>query len=90
MAPDSRMMFYANLHSPNIECGNQLVKYDSLLAMRYDDLVSALKGSGINYFVWEAKAWKNAEYAFPQAVQAKDFRELKRWEEEQLILYRVL
>ena len=90
MSPDSRIMFYANLHSPVIECGNQLVRYDSLLALRYDDLVSALKGNRINYFVWEAKAWKNAGYAFPQAVQAKDFRELKRWEEEQLILYRVL
>lgn len=90
MSPDSRVMFYANLHSPVIECGNQLVRYDSLLAMTYDDLVSALKGNRINYFVWEAKAWKNAGYAFPQAVQAKDFRELKRWEEEQLILYRVL
>ena len=90
MSPDSRIMFYANLHSPDIACGNQLMKYDGLLAMRYDDLVSALKGSRINYFVWEAKAWKNAGYAFPQAVQAKDFRELKRWEEEQLILYRVL
>jgi 4-amino-4-deoxy-L-arabinose transferase-like glycosyltransferase len=90
MSPDSRVMFYANLHSPVIECGNQLVRYDSLLAMKYDDLVSALRGKRIKYFVWEAKAWKNAGYAFPQAVQAKDFRELKRWEEEQLILYRVL
>jgi 4-amino-4-deoxy-L-arabinose transferase-like glycosyltransferase len=90
MSPDSRIMFYANLHSPVIECGNQLMKYDRLLAMKYDDLVSALKGNRIDYFVWEAKAWKNAGYAFPQAVQAKDFRELKRWEDGQLILYRVL
>ena len=68
----------------------KLLKYNSLLSMRYDDLVSTLRGNRINYFVWEAKAWKNAGYAFPQAVQAKDFRELNRWEEEQLILYRVL
>ena len=90
IAPDSRIMFYANLNSPVIECGNQLVKYDNLIRMKYDDLISILKGNRVKYFLWEAKEWKNSGYDFPKAVQAKHLTEIKRWEEEQLILYRVL
>lgn len=90
IAPDSRIMFYANLNSPVIECGNQLVKYENLIQMKYDDLISILKGNRVKYFIWEAKEWQNSGYDFPKAVQAKHLMEIKRWEEKQLILYRVL
>jgi len=90
IAPDTRIMFYANLNSPVIECGNQLAKYENLIHMKYDDLISILRGNRVKYFLWEAKEWKNSGYDFPKAVQAKHLTEIKRWEEEQLILYRVL
>ncbi|MFA4917841.1 MAG: hypothetical protein WC581_01160 [Thermodesulfovibrionales bacterium] len=90
IAPDTRIMFYANLNSPVIECGNQLVKYENLIQMKYDDLISILRGNRVEYFLWEAKAWKNSGYDFPKAVQVKHLKEIKRWEEEHLILYRVL
>jgi hypothetical protein len=90
MSPDSRIMFYANLNSPIIECGNQLVKYENLIQMKYDDLISTLKGNRVKYFIWEAKEWKDSGYDFPKAVRANDFKEIKRWEKEQIILYRVL
>jgi hypothetical protein len=83
-------MFYANLNSPVIECGNQLVKYENLIRMKYYDLISTLKENRVKYFLWEAKEWKNSGYDFTKAVQTKHLREIKRWEEEQLILYRVL
>jgi 4-amino-4-deoxy-L-arabinose transferase-like glycosyltransferase len=90
MSPDSRIMFYANLNSPVIECGNQLVKYENLIQMKYDDLISTLKGNRVKYFIWEAKEWKDSGYDFPKATRANDFKEIKRWEKEQIILYRVL
>ena len=90
MAPDTRIMFYANLGSPVIECSNQLMKYEHLIQMNYEDLVLTLRKNKVKYFLWEAKEWKDAGYDFPKAVRAKDFREIKQWEEEHLILYRVL
>jgi hypothetical protein len=90
MSPDSRIMFYANLNSPVIECGNQLVKYENLIQMKYDDLISTLKGNRVKYFIWEAKEWKDSGHDFPKAARANDFKEIKRWEKEQIILYRVL
>jgi hypothetical protein len=90
MSPDSRIMFYANLNSPGIECSNQLVKYRDVIQMKYGDLVSTLRSNRFKYFVWEAKEWKDAAYDFPKAAGGKDFREIRRWEEERLILYRVL
>jgi len=90
MAPDTRIMFYANLTSPVIECSNQLMKYEDLVQMKYEDLVSTLRSDRIKYFIWEAKEWKNAGYDFPKAARAKDFSEIKQWKEEHLILYRVL
>ena len=36
-------MFYANLTSPVIECSNQLMKYEHLIQMKYEDLVSTLR-----------------------------------------------
>jgi 4-amino-4-deoxy-L-arabinose transferase-like glycosyltransferase len=90
MSPDSRIMFYANLNSPGIECGNQLIKYEYLVRMNYDDLVSTLRKNKVKYFFWESKEWKNEGYDFLKAARANDFKEIKRWEKEKIILYRVL
>jgi 4-amino-4-deoxy-L-arabinose transferase-like glycosyltransferase len=92
MAPDARIMFYANLNSPVIECGNQLMKYDALIKMNYQDMAHFLKSNNVEYFLWEAKAWEDAGYDFLTAIDPAQFRELMRWDSEhgKLILFKVM
>jgi 4-amino-4-deoxy-L-arabinose transferase-like glycosyltransferase len=92
MAPDTRIMFYANLNSPVIECGNKLMKYDALIKMNYQDMAHFLKSNNVEYFLWEAKAWEDAGYDFLTAIDPSQFRELMRWDSEQgrLILFKVM
>jgi len=92
MAPDTRIMFYANLNSPVIECGNKLMKYDALIKMNYQDMAHFLKSNNVEYFLWEAKAWEGAGYDFLTAIDPAQFRELMRWDSEhgRLILFKVM
>lgn len=92
MAPDSRIMFYANLHSEGIECGNQLMEYENLTAMKYHEMVSFLKERKVKYFLWDEKSWKNGPYDFLSTARLKHFKEIMRWDAEQkrLILFKVL
>jgi len=53
-------------------------------------LLSILRGNRAEYFLWEVKEWKNNGYGFPKAVRAKHLTDIKRWQEKQLILSRVL
>lgn len=90
MASDARIMLYANLYADEIICGNQLIKYDDLIKMDYQEMVAFLKNNNIKYFLWDEKSWKNAGYDFLKTSEPKHFREIKHWDEEQLILYWVL
>ncbi len=90
IASDSRVMFYANLKSQEILCGNKLIKYDHVTELNYNELVKALKNSGAKYFLWEAKFWKNNRYNFQDVMKNKDFVEVKKWDNNRAILYRIL
>ena len=92
MASDPRIMFYADLHSGDIKCGNQLMKYDALIKMNYQDIAYFLKSNNVEYFLWEAKAWEDADYDFLTAVDPAQFRELMNWNSEhgRLILFKVM
>ncbi len=90
IAPDSRVMFYANLKSQEILCGNKLIKYDYITGLNYNEMVKVLKNSGAKYFLWEAKSWKNNQYKFQHVMKKQDFVEVKTWDNNQVILYRIL
>ena len=90
IAPDSRVMFYANLKSQEILCGNKLIKYDYITGLDYNEMIMTLKKSGAKYFLWEAKSWKNNRYKFHDVMKKHDFIEVKKWDNNQAILYRIL
>lgn len=79
MAPDARIMFYANYHSKGIECTNQIGEYKHLIKMEYPRLVSQLKKRKIKYFLWEEKSWSNADYDFLTDAKLLHFKEINRW-----------
>ncbi|MEW6584032.1 MAG: glycosyltransferase family 39 protein [Nitrospirota bacterium] len=89
MAPDSRVMFYANLYSPALECGNRLIGYRRLMGMKYDDMIYALESNNVKYFVWEAKSKKNEGLSSPADAAPKHFKEVMRWDENEIVLYRM-
>lgn len=80
MAPDTRIMFYANLHAPAPECANRLNDYDQLKHKDYREMVSLLREKKVRYFVWEKSSWEGARTDFPAVAEKAHFRSLMRWE----------
>ncbi len=93
VAPDPRIVFFANLYSSGIECTvNNLANYNLLTNMRYHEMVSLLKKNKVSYYLWEERHWKNAKYDFLAVAKPKDFKEIMRWNTHQntLLAFKVL
>ena len=91
-APDIRVMFYANVHSEDIQCTTQLPSYYYYQNMNYQKLVSLLKEKKVSYFVWSERVWHNSGYNFVQGANEEHFNKIKAWNSDRgnFILYQVL
>jgi hypothetical protein len=64
VAPDPRIILFANLYSEEIEWANRNFEtYDLLTKKKYAEMVSTLKEKKIKYFLWE-KYWGNSNCDF--------------------------
>jgi len=79
MAPDKRIMFYANYHTSGLTCAQQLGEYESQIKLTYPDLVAQLKQKNIHYFLWEERSWENAPYDFLAAAESGVFKKVWQW-----------
>jgi uncharacterized membrane protein len=92
LAPDPRVMFYANLHSPEIECTTFLPGYEHIKNNNYSEMVKILKEKEIRYFVWQNKKWIDTKYDFLSTFKKEEFKEIKSWEDTnqgKLILFEI-
>lgn len=81
MARDPRISFFANLNSKGLECTfKNIEKYNQLMDMEYNEMVSLLKERKVRYYLWEERYWKNGNYDFLEVVNTNDFKEITHWE----------
>jgi hypothetical protein len=80
IAPDNRIMFYANLLAPTTEFAIQIGNYEQLQKLQYQDFIVFLKENRVKYFVYNDKSWMT-DYDFFATAKPEHFKEIRRWED---------
>jgi predicted membrane-bound mannosyltransferase len=92
MAPDSRIMFYANLNSREIACTTRLGLYREYIHLDYQAFTSRLKKEKVDYFLWEEKSREDTNPDLFVQANPEHFRSLKQWDtgDNRYILFKIL
>ena len=91
VSAESRVMFYANLHAVEIECGDHSSYYKVLPAMPYDEMTAFIRSQKAGYLLWEESLWKTAGYDLQSVAGTDALTHIEEWATDRgkLILFKV-